>query len=107
MKATDEATLVSQIIGLAEDWLGWRCVHFRPGRTQHGWATPVQGSMGKGWPDLIMVRDGRRIAAECKSAKGRVTPEQSDVLGALSLAGFETYVWRPADWDSIVATLGG
>ena len=100
-----ERDLQDQITEMAEKWLGWQWVHFRPARTQHGWRTPVSGPLGKGWPDLVLVRGPRIIAAELKSTKGKVTTEQTEVLGALNLAGVETYIWRPADWDHIVQIL--
>lgn len=102
---TTEADLQAQVIDLAEKWLHWRVVHFRPARTSQGWRTPVQGSMGKGWPDLILVRRTTIIAAELKSDKGKLTPEQVDVLVVLAGAGVETHVWRPRDWDTIVEVL--
>ena len=57
----------------------------------------------KGFPDLVMVRDGRLLFVELKSEKGRLTPEQRewmDVLGDVwaNNRTVETYVWRPADW---------
>jgi hypothetical protein len=100
-----ERDLQAQIIELAEEWLGWEVVHFRQARTVKGWRTPVTGKLGKGWPDLILVRGPRIIAAELKSSKGKVTDEQSHVLAVLGLAGVETYVWRPSDWDTIVEVL--
>jgi hypothetical protein len=47
-----------QVIDLAR-LLGWRCAHFRPGRTARGWRTPVQAD-GAGFPDLqpVRARDG-------------------------------------------------
>lgn len=48
-----------------------------------------------GFPDLIMVRDGRVLAVELKSDKGKVTPEQKVWLDALSRAGIRCMVWRP------------
>jgi hypothetical protein len=102
-----ERDLMEQIIELAERWLGWRALHIRPARTQHGWRTPVQGTLGKGWPDLLLVHPAkaRTIAAELKGPKGQVTPEQMEVLETLLRAGWETYIWRPADWDDIVEAL--
>jgi len=97
--------LQDQIIELAEQWLGWQTMHIRPARTKHGWKTPVQGALGKGWPDLVMLRGGRIIAAEMKTDKGKVTPEQADVIGLLQAAGVETYIWRPKYWDDIVEVL--
>lgn len=59
-----------------------------------------------GWPDLILVRGPRCIAAELKSAKGRLTAAQREWLTALSgIAGIETYCWRPDDWSTIVELL--
>jgi len=52
-----------------------------------------------------LVRGTRIIAAELKSAKGVVSEAQADVLAALHLAGVETCIWRPSDWDDIVEIL--
>ena len=74
----------------------------------HGWLyhhTYDSRRSVAGFPDLILVRD-RLIAAELKTARGRVTPAQTDWLEALAAAGVETYVWRPDDWHSIHAILG-
>lgn len=48
-----------------------------------------------GFPDLILVRSGRVLAIECKSDKGKLTPEQKVWLDALSKAGIRCMVWRP------------
>ena len=101
----NEAEFMRSVTELAESWLHWRYAHFRPARTQQGWRTPVSGSLGKGFPDLLMVRGERIIAAELKSEKGKTSPEQTDVLAVLAAAGIETYVWRPSDWEAIVKTL--
>ena len=55
-----------------------------------------------GYPDLCMVRDGRLVFAELKSAKGRTTTAQDDWLEALAEVGgcAEVYLWRPDDWSS-------
>lgn len=64
-----------------------------------------------GWPDLSMVRDGRLILAELKSARGRVTPEQREWLAALeqvaaaSGGAVSVHLWRPADFPCIEAEL--
>lgn len=83
----------------------WLWVHFRPARTAKGWRTPVSGPMGAGFPDLLLCRGERLVALELKSAKGRVTDEQSAVLAALAVAGVESYVARPADWDTVQGVL--
>lgn len=102
----NETEFQKQVTDLAE-LLGYVWVHFRPARTAHGWATPVSGPLGKGWPDLILVRerDGRRLAVELKSDKGAPSLEQLEVLRVLKASGFETYLWRPTDFDDLVVVL--
>ena len=82
---------------------GWTVAHFRPARTEQGWRTPVAAD-GKGFPDLVLVRD-RVIFAELKSARGELTDEQAGWLDVLVRAGAETYVWRPDDFDEVLAAL--
>ena len=59
-----------------------------------------------GFPDLIMVRGTRMIAAEVKSVSGRVSQAQQawlDAIGAVDAVS--AHVWRPDDWDQIVDML--
>ncbi len=85
---------------------GWAWIHVRPARTVKGWRTPVSGPLGAGWPDLILVRDGRLVAIELKSASGRLTGEQRTVLAALSrIPGVDTMVARPCDWGTVQEVL--
>jgi hypothetical protein len=59
-----------------------------------------------GFPDLTLVRDGRLVFAELKTATGRVSAAQHEWLGALrAVAGCETHVWRPADWPVVERAL--
>jgi hypothetical protein len=101
-----EAAFQSQVIALARR-LGWRTAHFRPAQNQRGeWRTPVAGD-GKGFPDLVLVRE-RIIFAELKTDTGRLRPDQTawlDALGAAAGTNVEVHVWRPKDWDAIHATL--
>jgi hypothetical protein len=82
--------------------LGWMCAHFKSAPTPglRGWATPV-GADGAGFPDLILVRDRRVLAAELKSQKGLVSEKQRVWLERLQAAGVDTWVWRPSDLDLI------
>lgn len=74
---------------------GWRVYHTRDSRR-----SPA------GFPDLVLVRDGRLIFAELKSERGRVEPEQRAWLGDLMLVpGAEVRIWRPSDLEEIVQTL--
>lgn len=59
-----------------------------------------------GWPDLVLVRGPRLVAAELKSERGRVRPEQRVWLDALAaVPGVETYLWRPSAWAQVQAVL--
>jgi len=115
-----------QVVRLAS-LLGWESVHFRPAMTKHGWRTAGSGSMAKGWPDLVLVRerDRRLIFAELKASKQKATPEQHRVLEVLrSIEHYPTpldealrqkppiahpsiqvFLWHPEDFDQIGRTL--
>ena len=83
---------------------GWRCMHVRRSIGKgNRWTTSTSVV---GWPDLVLWKPGRIIAAELKSATGQVTTEQALVLASLEEAGMETHVWRPADLDEIAGVLG-
>lgn len=84
--------------------LGWEWMHLRAARTARGWRTPVSGTIGTGFPDLVLSRE-RLVLVELKSDHGRLSPEQRAVHQALGRAGAEVYVWRPGDWDRIVEVL--
>lgn len=81
----------------------WRVAHFRPALTKHGWRTAVAAD-GAGFPDLVLVRD-RVIFAELKSATGTTSIDQEEWSAALIEAQAEWYVWRPDDWDAVIAAL--
>jgi hypothetical protein len=92
-----EKVLLANVRELA-GWLGWKTYHTHDSRRSDA-----------GFPDLAMVRGGRAIFAELKTAKGRVTQAQLDWLAALAAAGAESHIWRPADWTAghIEAALRG
>lgn len=99
-----ESDFQEQVIQLAR-LLRWRVAWFRPVRVQRRngtvyHETPV-GADGKGWPDLILTRAGRLVAAELKSERGRLTAQQTAWLAALRAAGVEAHVWKPSDWPEI------
>lgn len=100
-----ERDFLTQVTQLAEI-RGWAWLHLRPGMTRDSWRTPISGPLGKGWPDLVLVRerDHRLMFVELKRDGGLATSEQIDVLGILSEVG-DTALWRPADWDEIERVL--
>lgn len=88
---------------------GWRVAHFRRVRVQRKngatyYETPVAAD-GKGFPDLILVRGGRCVAAELKVGRNTTTPEQREWLAAFAVAGIESYVWRPEDQTQVEEVL--
>jgi hypothetical protein len=55
-----------------------------------------------GFPDLTLVKDGRIIFAELKTAKGTVSTYQQEWIDALGqIEGtLQVVVWRPEHWLS-------
>lgn len=81
---------------------GFMVAHFRPALTRSGrWATPMQGD--KGFPDLVLAKDGQVLVAELKTDIGRTTVEQRAWLAAL---GGHGRLWRPAQWEAVLLDLG-
>lgn len=78
----------------------WRVCHVRPCRTSKGWRTAIQGDPGL--PDLILARNGVVLLAEIKSATGGFQPGQREWLEA---AGENGFLWRPADWPTVMEVL--
>lgn len=75
--------------------LGWKVAHFHAVRHAKGFhLTPVAAD-GKGFPDLLLVRD-RVVAIEIKGSGDSLRPEQTAWLTAFRLAGVDTLVVTPA-----------
>ena len=102
-----ETDLLNATLDLAKVY-GWKRLHIRPAKTDHGYRTPVQGD-GKGFPDLLLLNLNRVVAAELKGIAGKCTEEQLEWLYAFDEAGAETHIWNPSDWHSgaILKTLKG
>ena len=62
----------------------------------------VRFSLGTtaGLPDDILIGPKGILWRECKTAKGKVTAAQQGAGKALTAAGQDWAVWRPADWLS-------
>jgi hypothetical protein len=93
-----EAALQSAVLDYAR-LTGWRAVHFRPAQNGRGqWRTPIEGDPG--FPDTVLVRPGRLVFTELKSARGVVEPDQRAWLVLLRTLGapVEAYLWKPVDW---------
>lgn len=74
---------------------GWTYLHVRDARRQNL----------KGFPDILACRGDRLLAAELKTKRGKVTPDQLHWLAVLKAAGVEAFLWRPADWPQIEEVL--
>jgi hypothetical protein len=93
-EAMSEEQLQSAVVDLARVQ-GWRRFHDYDSRRNTA-----------GFPDLVLVRPPRLIFAELKTQRGVVEPEQAEwITDLLACPGPEVYVWRPADWSTIEATL--
>ena len=83
-----EHELKSKVRGLALQ-LQWRYYHTNDSRRSEA-----------GFPDLVLVRDGRLIFAELKRQKGVLSDDQIDWLNDLAdCKGAECYVLRPSHWN--------
>lgn len=90
-----EGQLLDTVMELGK-FHGWTVTHFRPSWTEHGWRTALSGH--KGFPDLVLARNGVVLIAELKTEKGRVTKEQQRWATAI---GEQYRLWRPSDLDQI------
>ena len=94
LNAVTEKEFQQQVVALARV-CGWRTYYTHDSRR-----SPF------GFPDLCLVRPPRLIMAELKSERGKLSPQQIEWLADLSrIACVECWVWRPSDWDRIVAAL--
>lgn len=61
-----------------------------------------------GWPDLVLLKQGRMICLELKTERGRIRPEQEVWIAALDqVPGVTARIVRPSQWDQIEALLKG
>ncbi|WP_038037334.1 VRR-NUC domain-containing protein [Thermorudis peleae] len=95
--AVTEKAFTQQVIELAR-LLGWTVYH-----------TWLSVRSPAGFPDLVLAKPGRPlILAELKSERGRLSPAQEQWLAVLrQVPGICVEVWRPSEWDRIVAVLQG
>lgn len=92
--ATSERDFQAMVVEIAQ-LLGWTTYHTFDSRRSDA-----------GFPDLVLVRGDRLVFAELKSATGRVSAAQAAWLDQLRVVpGVEVFLWRPADWPTIEATL--
>jgi len=102
-KLGPEEALLGHVVKYARH-RGWIVYHQRPARTKYGWRTALMGD--KGFPDLVMLRNGRVVIAELKSDRGTTSFQQRVWLGCWrEVPGVEVYLWKPKDWTQILEVL--
>jgi hypothetical protein len=108
----------------AEQRANWSEAEFtqalRKQATWQGWLFYHTGDSRKsdrGFPDVVMVRQGRLVFAELKVREEKLRKDQAIWIEALRVASsalsaftgptrsLEVFVWRPADWVSIKGVL--
>ena len=102
-----ETMMVNDIVRAAHDF-GWRVHHDRPAFTGRGWRTALQGDAG--FPDLLLLKEGRPVAVwECKAAGAKgPTPAQRAWLALwATMPGVDVRVVRPADLEAAYKFLVG
>jgi hypothetical protein len=94
-----EGEFQEAVIALAK-LQGWLVAHFRPARTERGWRTAMTGD--KGFPDLVLAKQGRVVFAELKARGKNLSKEQAQWIAALGdNEKAEVFVWRPEDMEQI------
>jgi hypothetical protein len=92
-----EKDFQAAVVELAR-WHGWKVHHTRTVQIAGGgWLSP---GLDKGFPDLVLARDGDVIVAELKTDNGRLTVSQGEWLKVLGTV-VEAVVWRPRDMSLI------
>ena len=96
-KSMSELDFARAVVDLALS-CGWKV------RQEPVWrAATRKDDSAKGFPDLVLARDGWLYFAELKSAKGKLRTEQESWRDALAEVGGGVFwvVWRPSDWPEI------
>lgn len=105
-----EAAFTKQLLELAARF-GWLASHHHDSRRQVRAGVFVGDKHAAGLPDLVLVRRGRVVFAELKVGRGKPSPLQAQWLEELRAVEantqgvVEVHLWRPEDWDAIVAAL--
>ena len=89
----------AQIQRTITDWLALAGIPFTVTDAAHvtiNGVTKGRAKIRRGWPDITacLPPDGTLLAIECKSARGRLRPEQVETIAQLEDAGALTVVAR-------------
>jgi hypothetical protein len=91
-----ERSLELTVLGMLV-YHGWNWWHDKATNTPEGkWRN------ARGWPDLAIWKPGVGFAMiELKTAKGRIKPEQAQMIAMLSESGVIARIVRPTDLDDL------
>lgn len=97
-----EAEFQRRVTTVAEE-LGWDWMHV--GRVGKYAPNGAKGTLGIGWPDLLLVRGDRLFVCELKEQSA--PPPSTDQKRVLSILGMAVpaYVFRPSDLPLIMEIL--
>lgn len=97
-----EAEFQNRVTAVAEE-LGWDWLHI--GRVGKHVPNGAKGTLGRGWPDLLLCRGDRLFVCELKEQSA--PPPSTDQKRVLSILGMAVpaYVWRPTDLALIMQVL--
>lgn len=94
-----------KVVTTAAAQAGWQWLHI--GRVGKHRANGAKGTLGKGWPDLVLVKPGRLVFAELKMDGEQLSYEQTVVRLELMNAGADFHIWRPSDFAQMMDVLAG
>lgn len=97
LNAISEAEFQNQVIAWAKD-RGWLVTSMHDSRKLWWGVDP-------GFPDLLLLRGGRVVAAEIKDMTGRLRKDQVVWRDALLGSPVEWFLWRPNMEDEIKQVL--
>ena len=97
-----ETEFQKQVVRIAEEF-GWEWMHI--GRTGKHVPNGAKGTLGPGWPDLLLVRGDRLVIAELKAEKAPPPTQQQFRVLAQFRGVAMTYVWRPSQMNLILEVL--
>ena len=87
-QAISEKELLQTVIELAEV-NAWKCYHVFE-------SAKYARRTSKGFPDLLLIRDGKLIVAELKSEKGSLTNDQAQWLSEFEQCDrVQVFIWTP------------
>ncbi len=97
--ATPEGDVVNAVCEYLslKRYLFWRNNTYGIFDTKRGVHRTLPKYSRRGTPDIIVVKDGGFVGIECKSAKGKLSPEQHEFGRDLILAGGSYIVARSTD----------